>query len=149
MPGGKGKPGGGVGATFSPSSAASLLLSPEYDAYQTGLRFYSSRKFKQAIKAFEDMLKQFPNGKYADNAYYWLGECYYSLKEFSLALGFYEKVFLKEGSLKADDAQFKIGMTRLSMGKQNDAKMDLKKLVDRYPSSEYRERAVRMLKQLK
>jgi len=149
-PGDRGGPlGSGSGATFSPSSALALILSPEYDAYQAGLRLFSGRKYQLAIKAFEDMIRQFPDGKYADNANYWLGESYYSLEEFSLAISYFEKVFAFKGSSKCDDAQFKLGMSYLKMGQQATAKEAFYKLLEQYPGSEYRNRTERFLKQLK
>jgi tol-pal system protein YbgF len=148
-PAGKGTLPGTGAATFSPSSALALVLSPEYDAYQAGLRLFSSRKYQLAIKAFEEMLQQFPQGKYADNANYWLGECYYSLEEFSLAAGYFDKVQAYKGSSKNDDAQFKLGMSFLKMGQQATAKEAFNKLLEQYPGSEYRDRTERFLKQLK
>lgn len=139
----------GRGATFSPSSALELILSPEFDAYQAGLRLVSSRKYQLAVKAFEDMLRQFPNGKYADNANFWIGESYYSLEEFSLAISYFEKVFGFKGSLKSDDAQFKLGMSFLKMGHQATAKEAFFTLLEKYPGSEYKNRTERFLKQLK
>lgn len=151
MPG-DAKPGSGtagIGATFSPSSAAALIFSPEYDVYQAALRLYSTRKYQLAIKAFEDMLQQFPDGKYLDNANYWIGECYFSIDEYSTALAFYEKVMTFKGSSKIDDAQFKLGMSYLRMGQQPMAKEIFRKFLEENPGSEFTARTKRFLKQLK
>lgn len=149
MPGETKPGGGGIGATFSPSSAAALVFSPEYDAYQAALRLYSTRKYQLAIKAFEDMLQQFPDGKYADNANFWTGESYFSIDEYSSAILFYEKVMTFKGSAKIDDAQFKLGMSYLRMGQQPMAKEIFRKFLEENPGSEFTARTKRMLKQLK
>ena len=141
--------GAGVGATFSPSSAASLIFSPEYDAYQAGLRLFSGHKYQLAIKAFEDMLQQFPDGKYADNANFWIGESYFSIEEYSSAIGFFEKVLTFKGSSKIDAAQFKLGLSYLNMGQQPLAKEIFKKFLEENPGSDYTARTRRYLKQLK
>jgi TolA-binding protein len=52
-------------------------------------------------------------------------------------------------SSKADDAQYKIGLAYLKMGQQSLAKDALKMLVDRYPGSDYVQRAEKQLKTLK
>jgi TolA-binding protein len=135
--------------TFSPSSAASLLLSPEYEAYQTGLRLFGSRKYQLAIKAFGDMLDQFPGGKYTDGADYWIGESYFALEEYPAAIGFFEKTLTFKGSAKNDDASFKLGLSYLRIGQQAKAKDIFRILLEQSPGSEYSSRTQRYLKQLK
>ncbi len=134
---------------FSPASAATLLGSTEYDIYQTGLRTFQNRVYDKAIEIFTDVIKQFPNGQYVDNARYWIGECYYALGDYASAIASFNHVFDKKNSSKADDAQFKIGISYLKMGQQTMAKEELKKLIDRYPASEYIDRAKKYLAEIK
>lgn len=149
MPGERKGAGSGFGATFSPSSAAAIIFSPEFDAYKTGLRLFSSRKYPLAIKAFTDMLQQFPNGKYSDNAHYWIGESYFASEDYALAITSFEKVLTFKGSQKTDDAQFKIGISYLKLGQHGTAKEVFQKYLDQDPGSEYAPRIKRYLKQLK
>src|SRR5512133_293606 len=102
--------------TFSPS--AQILGSPEIDLYNMGLRAFNSRNYKDAIKIFTDLLTKFSSGEYADNAHFWIGESFYSLGEFTSAIKSYEKVLTFKSSSKADDAQFKLGVTYNRMGQQ-------------------------------
>lgn len=136
-------------ATFSPASAASLLTSPEYEIYQNGLRVFNNRNYDRAIEIFTDLLKQYPSGKYADNSNFWIGESYYAKEDFSSAVSSFEKVFTFKGSSKGDDAQFKIGLSYLKMGEAQKAKNALKKLIDRYPASEYTQRSKKYLSEIK
>lgn len=135
--------------TFSPSSAADLVTSSEYEVYQTALRTFNNRQYDQAIKLFDDMLNQYPSGQYADNACYWKGECFYALGDFASAIVSFRKVSEFKNSPKADDAQLKIGLSFLKMGQQGPAVEELKKLVDRYPGSEYVTRAKKYLDEIK
>jgi tol-pal system protein YbgF len=135
--------------TFSPSSAADLITTPEYDVYQTALRTFNNRQYDQAIKLFNDMLNQYPTGQYADNACYWKGECFYAIADFASAIASFKKVSEFKDSPKADDAQLKIGLSFLKMGQQGPAVEELKKLVDRYPGSEYVTRAKKYLDEIK
>ena len=139
----------GPNATFSPSSASNLLVSPEYEAYQNGLRLFNGRNFEQAVRAFHELVQQFPGGKYADDAWFWSGDSYYSLADYSAAVSDFEKVLAFKGSAKADDAQYKMGLAYLKMGKQDKAKDAFRRLIERYPGSEYVSRAEKNLKQLK
>lgn len=137
------------GATFSPSSASNLLISPEYGMYQNGLKRYNARNFDQAIIAFSELLQEFPSGKYGNDANFWIAESYYALADYSTAATFYQKVIEAPNASKADDAQYKIGLTYLKMGQQGLAKDALKILVQRYPGSDYVQRAEKQLKTLK
>lgn len=136
-------------ATFSPASAAPLLGSTEYDLYQTGLRTFQNRVYDKAIEIFTDVIKQYPNGEYVDNARYWIGECYYALGDYASGIASFTHVFDTKNSPKADDAQFKIGLSYLKMGQPAMAKEELKKLIDRYPASEYIDRAKKYLAEIK
>lgn len=129
-------------ATFSVSS-------PEYAAYQNSLHTFNARKYKEARVLFSDVLKQYPQGKYADNCQYWIGECYYALGDYAQAIASFKKVFAYPNSSKADDAQHKLGKCYLKMGQNGLAKSSWKKLIDRYPGSEYVPRAQKSLAELK
>ena len=129
-------------ATFS-------LGSTEYEMYQGALRTFNSRSYDKAIELFNDVLKQYPDGEYAGNARYWIGECYYALGDYASGVASFTHVFDVKGSPKADDAQFKVGLSYLKMGQPAMAKEELKKLVDRYPASEYVERAKKYLAEIR
>ncbi|MBN2037214.1 MAG: tetratricopeptide repeat protein [Chitinispirillaceae bacterium] len=136
-------------ATFAPSSAASLLSSAEYTAYQNGLRLYNAGNYDKAIETWAEMLKEFPSGNYADDGTFWIAEGHYALARYPTAVIFYQKVIDIRSSPKADDAQYKLGLCYLKMGQQGLAKDAFKMLVQRYPASEYVKRAGKQLKGLK
>jgi tol-pal system protein YbgF len=138
-----------IGSTFAPSTAANLLSSPEYEAYQAGLRLFQSHSYDRAIKAFDDELAQFPSGKYVDNANYWRGECYYYLSNYSSAIGAFGKVVSVHGTEKADDAYYKIALSYLKMGQTSAAKEAFSNLIEYYPASEYVPRARQYLQKLR
>jgi tol-pal system protein YbgF len=140
---------GGQGATFSPASAVNLLTSPEYTLYQKGLHFYNAKNYDEALAAFADLLKEFPEGTYVADAHFWTGECNYALSSYSTAVVAYQKAIEIRGSSKADDAQYKLGLTYLKLGQQGLAKDALKMVLHRYPGSEYVPRAEKQLKTLK
>jgi tol-pal system protein YbgF len=137
-------------ATFSPASASkALTVSTEYDTYQNALRAFNSKNYDQALKAFSDMLKQYPQGAYPDNCLYWSGECFYALRDYANAIASFKKVFDYKNSSKADAAQLKIGMSYMKMGQTALAKTELKTLIDRYPASAYVSRAQKYLSEMK
>jgi tol-pal system protein YbgF len=137
-------------ATFSPTAAKSALTSnTEYDSYQNALRVFNGRNYDKALQLFSDIIKQFPTGTYTDNCWYWGGECWYAQNDFAKAIAQFAKVFDFKNSSKADDAQLKIGMCYMKMGQSALAKSEFKKLIDRYPASEYVPRAQKYLAEIK
>jgi len=138
-------------ATFSPSAAASpaLTANTEYDSYQNALRVFNARNYDKALQLFSDIVKQYPSGAYTDNCWYWSGECCYAQNDFAKAVSLFNRVFDFKNSSKADDAQLKIGMCYMKMGQSALAKTEFKKLVERYPASEYVPRAQKYLSEIK
>ncbi len=134
--------------TFSPGSAISLVSTPEYDLYQQALQIFNKRQYEEATALFNDLLKHYPNGQYAANAYYWIGECYYATSDFASAINAFNKVLTFKQSQKCDDAQNKIALSFLKMGQSVEAKAEFKKLIERYPASEFVPRAKQYLKEI-
>lgn len=134
--------------TFSPASAVSLVSSPEYDLYQQALQIFNKRQYEEAIALFNNLLKHYPDGQYAANANYWIGECYYAINDFASAINAFKKVLTFKHNQKGDDAQNKIALCLLKMGRSLEAKAEFKKLVERYPASEFVPRAKQYLKEI-
>jgi FKBP-type peptidyl-prolyl cis-trans isomerase len=73
----------GVSATPTPSPsiaanslAAGVEQPGEAIAYDAAYALVQERQFDKAIPAFQQFLQRFPDGLYAANAHYWLGEMY-------------------------------------------------------------------------
>jgi len=138
----------GPSPTFSPASAAALVTGSEYESYQTALRAFNDKSYDQAYKLFESLIEKYPKGSYAANACYWMGEIHYARGKFAEAIAAFDKVLGYGQSQKADDAQLKIGMCYLKMGKKQQAKESLTLLIGRFPQSEYVPRAKKYLADL-
>jgi len=138
-------------ATFTPAAVVSdpLLASPEYDLYQSGLRLFNGRSYDRSAKVFEELLAKFPDGAYKDNAQYWIGECLYQQTKMDAAIEAYKKVFAYPNSPKADAAQFKIALALQKLGQTERAKAEFRRLIERYPASDFVERAKKYVAELK
>jgi len=96
---------------------------------------------------FIDFLKKFPEHDLADNAAYWLGECYYSLSEFKKAITIFKNLVTKyPKSGKVPGAMLKTGYAYLSLDDSNRAHHYLKKVLRNYPFSPAAEKAQEKLK---
>jgi len=117
-------------------------------SYQAALRDYNDQKYDQAIGELGEILAMAPQSNLADNAQYWIGECYYALKDYRHALSEFQKVLAYSKTNKADAAQLKIAMCYLELGDRTKARAELRKLIRDYPKSEYVPRARSQLQEL-
>jgi tol-pal system protein YbgF len=142
--------GTGSAATFTPSTASDILkTSSEYESYNNALKAFNARNYELALSNFSETIKKYPAGTYSDNCQYWVGECQYASGDYAAAINSFKKVFSYANSSKADDAQLKVGLSYLKLGQYGAAKTELKTLIDRYPASEYVERAKKYLAEIK
>ena len=112
---------------------------PSSDAeglYDKAFQLFRGGKFEAARAEFSSYLERYPKTDLADNAQFWLGECYYSEKRYRDALGAYEKT-IKDypKSDKVSSALLKQGMAFLELGDKTAGKILLKKVVKGYPNS--------------
>ncbi len=120
----------------------------EAQLYKKAFDQYYGRDYAQAIIKFEELLKKFPTSTYADNCFYWIGECQFAIGNFAKAITGFKKVFTFPETEKADDAQLKLGYCYLRLGDRKQAALEFKKVVSLYPDSEYTERAKEELAKL-
>lgn len=93
--------------------------------------------YELAILGFSDYLKYFPKSQSASDAQYWIGECYYSLKNQTKAIEEFEKLLSDyPSSDKIPTALFKIGLIYLDLKDKTKANKYLRQLVDKYPNSQ-------------
>ena len=136
-------------ALFSPTEAGTIITSSEYDIYQNALRLFDRRSYNEAKKLFTDLLKKYPKGSYADKSQYWIGETYYAQSDYAQAIKAFNLVHKYKNSSKSDDAQLKIALSYLRLGKNDLAIDEFKRLINRYPASEFVPRAEKYLSEIK
>ena len=107
-------------------------------------------RYDEAITGFRDLLQRWPDGRYADNAWYWMGESYYAKRDYDAALECFRALLEKfPASAKAPDAMLKTGMAQLEKKQKAEAKATLQKLVSEYPDSNAANVARQRLEQIK
>ena len=138
-------------AGAAPAEAAVPLVSPaaagaapvaaqrgEEEAYHAAYALVQSQQFDQAVTAFQQFQRDYPAGKYAPNAYYWLGELYLvvqppdlesSRQSFTMLLGQYPD------NSKAPDALYKLGKVQFMKGNPEKAREYLDMVITNYSSS--------------
>jgi tol-pal system protein YbgF len=117
-------------------------------SYKAALKNYYVKKHEQAIGEFGEILAMAPRSDLADNAQYWIAECYYSMKNYRRALSEFQKVFAYPKTNKGDAALFKIALCYRELGDPSQARTEFRALIRVYPKSEFLSRAQSELKAL-
>ena len=126
---------GPAGATAAqpPATASQVRELPgEKSAYESAYRLVTARAFDQALKAFTQFLVDYPDGRYAPNSYYWLGELYQVVQPKDLEASrqaFQQLVTRYPDNAKAADAMYKLGKVYYELGNRAEARRWLDKVV--------------------
>lgn len=153
--GGDGQPpaadgGGGTGGDAATAGAKPQQASPEErKAYESAFDLLRELRYARAIEAFQAFLKEYPDGRYAHLAQYWLAEAHYAQGEYEQAITHYWRLINQyPDSAKMAEAMLKIGYSRHQLGKDGEAKQILEELVRRFPDSTEAGQAENLLRQL-
>lgn len=126
--------------------AAPAAKTPE-ELYQQALDTFKAGKFAEAREMFTGFAKKYPASDMASNAQYWIGETYYSEKNYEQAILEFQDVIKKYPNAgKVPAAMLKQGMSFFAIGDDKSAKYVLKKLVGEYPLSDEAKTASTKLK---
>ena len=131
-----------------PTSAASIPVAPvaggaaeqpgEAAAYQAAYALVRGQKFSEATNAFQQFLRDYPAGRFAPNAHYWLGELHLvttppdieaARQSFMLLLDLYP------ADSKVPDALFKLGRIHYTKGNRDRAREFFDRVISEYGSS--------------
>jgi len=130
---------GEEGLTFggTPKTDPPQPLQPgEESAYQSAYGYVKSKNFSEAVEGFKKFLQNYPYGRYAPNAHYWLGELYLVIdptepelarQSFQLLLDQYPN------NAKIPDALYKLGKVHLLKGNSERSREYLDRVIAEYP----------------
>ncbi len=136
-------------AKRSDKAEAKPAASSADEAYKKAYDLYAKGDLEGARGGFQKFLESHGKSKLAENAHFWLGECFYSEKKFDEAILEYDEVIKRfpKGS-KVPDALFRQGMAFLEMKDTVNAKLILKEVIKRFPKSDQATRARKKLKEI-
>jgi len=145
-----GKPGmaaaGGGGAASTPSAANAA----ETRAYEAAQNLRRIGNFQGAIVAFQNFLKQHPKSSLAPSAQYWIGDSYFNMRDFRLAIQS-QRLLLASypDSSKVPDALLNIASSQAELGDTAAARKTMDEIVAKHPSSDAAEKARRRIVNLR
>tara|TARA_E500000178_G_C17026175_1_gene758105 strand:- start:1889 stop:2866 length:978 start_codon:yes stop_codon:yes gene_type:complete len=113
-----------------------LLSKKPSEIYSYAYDMLVRENFIEAEKSFKAFIGEHPTDPLASNAYYWLGETYYVQKKFQLAAISFARGFqsFPKGN-KAIDQLFKLALTFMNLGKNEDACAAFSKLESEFPDA--------------
>ena len=133
----------GVADTGDPVQTAAVSDSPapnggdaiaEQRAYQTAFDLLKEGRYEEASSSFSAFLSEYPQGRYADNAQYWLAESYYVSRKFSESLREFRTLVERyPSSSKLSGSKLKIGFIHHELGEITQAKRALNAVIEEYP----------------
>jgi len=133
------KPGAEAPPAVKPEPTPSPAAEPktrETELYDKSIALYRDGKYEEAIDGFRTFLKTFPKSDRADNAHFWIGESYMSLKQYEQAILAYQEVIKNypKGN-KVPSALLRQAFAFLEIKDQTSAKLLLNRVVKNHPNS--------------
>ena len=150
-------PGATRGADAAAPVPAVATPSGEIREYEAAFRLYRSGEYASAVDRFGAFLQTHASSDYADNALFWMGECYFKLGDHEQAvLTFAEVVERYPDGNKVPDALYRQGRAMLALGDSSGqpenytpaARQVFERIVAEYPDSERVGEARRQLEKL-
>jgi tol-pal system protein YbgF len=124
-----------VGATPPRGSAAPPSDDP-IEIYQSAYRDYQRGNYDLARAGFEQFLDLVPQSDLADNAAYWIGECFFAQKKHRDAIAWFDQVINDySGSDKVPSALLKKGFAYIEMGERAQGIVQLQYVIHEHPRS--------------
>ena len=108
----------------------------EQVAYQKAFDLLRALRYEKATQAFRQFLNDYPDGRYAHIAQYWLAETSYHTRKYDIAVDDYQKLIDQyPKSPKRADALLKIGYSQFELKSFSKAKAVLENLIQSYPGT--------------
>ncbi|MEM7616842.1 MAG: tol-pal system protein YbgF [Pseudomonadota bacterium] len=99
-----------------------LAINTPVYLYNKAYAELSAKNYSDAQKIFEEFIKTYPNNTLTANAYYWLGEIYFSYENYKKAAEFFLDTHTKfPNSNKLIDSLYKLGLALLKLDKAQEA----------------------------
>jgi len=150
LPGGAG-PAGDLEVEGSPGAVPAGRSAEEVARYREAYAAWRQDELQACVEGFRDFLQTFESSPYADDALYWMADCYTRLGDLEKAILRFDDVVKRfpEGN-KAPDALFRQGEVLLELGPayQQAARDVFERVVSEYPDSPRADEARRQLELL-
>ena len=118
----------------------------ERDAYNVAIELVEAARplpaseqrpqYRRAMGLFREIIKDYPNGEYTANAFYWRGQLHFALKEYEDARAMFTQVdLLYDDHPKVRDSLYKLGEVYHVLGDTERAREYLNRVINDFPAS--------------
>ena len=94
-----------------------------------------SKNYQKSLDSFKALVENNNKEQLADNSQFWIGQIYYLQKEYDLAISEYKKVASYGDGNKAPDADYKIALSYINLGKNDLALEHFNYIINKYPNN--------------
>ena len=134
---------------ISPAPTISTDISDpaiENRAFESAYGLFKEGSYANAVKAFHEFLKKYPDSVHVPNAIYWLGTSKFSLKDYKGALGFYQRFLeISPSTTRSADALLYVAECQMELKQTAVGKKSLKQIISQFPNSEAAAKAKKLL----
>jgi len=134
-----------AGSTAVPETAPAVYgdagamakTADERGAYEAAFNALKAGQYSDSAQLFQSFLQTYPDGAYAPNAYYWLGESYYVTQNYALAQQQFQTLIDRYPTHdKASGALLKVGLSQYGQKQMDAAEKTLSEVSTRYPGTD-------------
>ncbi|HJX29837.1 MAG TPA: tol-pal system protein YbgF, partial [Thermoanaerobaculia bacterium] len=117
--------------------------------YNSAYNDYLRGQYDLALRGFQEYLNNFQGTDLADNATYWIGECYYRQRRYKQAVDQFDGVLSRyPRSDKSASALLKKGYALIELGDRSQGVTQLRQVLRQYPTSDEANLARQRLREL-
>ena len=127
----------GIDSQTGAAAATPGALPDAGDLYNSAYADFSKGNFALAISGFEEYAARYSESDRADNALYWVGECYFGQGDLGAAVQALDRMLEQyPQSEKAAAANLKKGLAYMERNQIREAIIQLRFVEDRYPGTD-------------
>ncbi|MGQ0697666.1 MAG: tol-pal system protein YbgF [Panacagrimonas sp.] len=137
--------------TLAPAATpkAAVATPEEERAYLGTFDLLKNGKYDEAVKGFRAMLDQWPQGRYADNGWYWMGEAQLVKRDYPGAVASFQSLVQRfPSSPKMADGLYKLSLAQIETNRPAEARASLQRVLREFPSTNAANLAKQKLDQL-
>jgi len=109
----------------------------ERGAYETAFDALKTGRYADSAQLFQSFLQAYPEGAYAPNARYWLGESYYVTQNYQLAREQFQALVDRYPTHdKTPGALLKVGLSQYGLRDLDGAEATLARVASQYPGTD-------------
>jgi len=111
------------------------LVSDYKASYDLAIELYMNKEYQKSLEAFKTLVSLDQKQSLADNSQFWIGQIYYIQKNYEQSISEYKKVSVLGDMNKAPDADYKIALSYINLGKTDLALDQFNYIIEKYPNN--------------